>query len=162
MRSVYSVAFAPDGKTIATHSQDDTLRILNSQMGRTTYPGVLKDTVRLRDVNTGDLIHTFTGYTSSVRSVAFRPDRQTIVSGSEDNTVRLWDANTGNLARTLTEHTDMVNSVAFSPDGKTIVSESNGTIRLWDANTGNLVRTPPGHAYAVSSVAFSPEWKDAR
>jgi hypothetical protein len=72
------------------------------------------------------------GHTSSVKSVAFSPDGQTIVSGSGDNTVRLWKLDGTPLGNPFTGHTYSVNSVAFSPDGQTIVSGSNDkTVRLW-------------------------------
>ena len=86
---------------------------------------------------TGTLTRTLTGHTGLVRSVAFSPDGNTIVSGSgsliiDDTTVRLWDARKGELIRTLTGHTHWVNSVSFSPDGNTLASGSDdGTILLW-------------------------------
>ena len=93
---------------------------------------------RLWDAHTGTLIHTLTEHTSSVLSVAFSPDGNTIATASGDETVRLWDARKGTLIHTFTEHTDDVGSVAFSPDGNTVASGSRDkTIRLWDARPGN-------------------------
>ena len=80
----------------------------------------------------GMLIHTLTGHTDDVYSMAFSPDGNKIASGSHDNTFRLWDAQMGMLIRTLTGHTDVVSSVAFSPDGNTIATGSHdGTVLLW-------------------------------
>ena len=110
---VNSVAFSPDGGTIASGSSDDT--------------------IRLWDARTGAHIRTLTGHTSTVYSVAFSPDGTTIASGSgewgsDDNTIRLWDASTGTHIRTLTGHTSTVLSVAFSPEGGTIASGSGGVM----------------------------------
>ena len=110
---VVSVAFNPDGRTLASGSYDNT--------------------IRLWDANIGKHLHTLTGHTDVVLSVAFSPDGQTLASGGDDETVRLWDATTGRYLHTLTAHTDQVNSVAFSPDGNTLASGSDdGTVLLWE------------------------------
>ena len=72
------------------------------------------------------------GHTSSVESVAFSPDGQTIVSSSRNGTVRLWDTEGNPIGEPFTGHTSGVYSVAFSPDGQTIASGSfDDTVRLW-------------------------------
>ncbi|MDE0427730.1 MAG: dockerin type I domain-containing protein [Candidatus Poribacteria bacterium] len=101
---------------------------------------------------------TLTGHTSSVYSVAFSPDGQTIASGSGDNTIRFWDVNTATEIKKLIGHTDSVYSVAFSPDGQTIASGSfDNTIRLWNVTTGAEIKKLIGHTDWVWDVAFSPD-----
>ena len=107
----------------------------------------------------GEHKQTLGGHTSSVDSLAYSPDGNTLASGSSDNTIRLWDATTGKHKHTLEGHTDWVLSVAFSPDGLTLASGGgwwDNTIRLWDAVTGEHKQTLEGHTGPVNSLVYSP------
>jgi len=93
-------------------------------------------------------LRTFQGHTSSVMSVAFAPDGNSILSGSGDGTLKLWNTNTGEIIRTFQGHTVNVYSVAFAPDGNTALSGSNdNTLKLWNVKTGEVIRTFQGHKY---------------
>jgi len=146
---IFSVAFSPDGKLLASGgSYSDT-------------------TIKLWDISTRQVVRTITGQDGTIRSVAFSPDGKLLASGSEDMTVKLWDVATGQKLHTLEGHTDWVTSVAFSPDGKLLASASwDHSVKLWDAATGKVVRTLSGHANTDGesieasggySAAFSPD-----
>ncbi len=141
---VGSVAFSPNGRTLASGSWDGA--------------------VILWDVTTGEHKHTLTGHTNYVDSIAFSPDGNTLASGSWDGAVILWDAMTGDRKSTLTGHTAGVSnpgaSVAFSPDGHTLASRGwDGAyiVILWDVTTGQHKHTLTGHTGWVNSIAFSPD-----
>jgi WD40 repeat protein len=125
---VYDIALSPDGKTLASASADNT--------------------VRLWDVSTGECLKTFTGHTNQVCAIAFSllsrnsPYQGLLASGGYDQTVKLWDVSTGSCLRTLTGHTDEIWSVAFSPDNQILASGcADETVRLWDVSTGKCLKT---------------------
>ncbi len=155
----WCVSFSPDGKTLAMGNVDQLSHTKNTQH--------IRETVQVRNAQTGNLISTFTGHTDSVRSISFSPDGKTIASGSWDKTARVWNAQTGNLISTFatgtsisTELESRINDVCFSPDGKTVVSAcANNTVRLFDSNTGQHLKTfmRGGGAGEAVSVSFSPD-----
>jgi WD40 repeat protein len=111
-----SVAFAPDGKSLAIAVYDHTAKLLNAA--------------------TGQLQASLQGHTKEVRGVAFSPDGKTLASAAWDKTIRLWDVATRQPRLTLIGHKDRVFSVAFSSDGKLLVSAGEDAARLWETATG--------------------------
>lgn len=104
------------------------------------------------------LVGILVGHGDQVRSAAFSPDGQRIITASVDRTARIWDAMTGRQTLVLTGHTAGVTAAAFSPDGRRVVTASrDNTARIWDAVTGRQLLLIRGHAQGLRSAAFSAD-----
>ena len=137
--SVLSVAFSPDGKTLA-HSDD-------------------RGWIGVRQVADGKQLLAFKAHSNWVFSVVFSPDGQTLASGGLDRTVKIWDVNTGECLQCLQAHTGGggISAVALTPDGRILASSSSDqTVKLTDLRLGECFMSLEGHSDIVRAIAFSP------
>jgi WD40 repeat protein len=139
-----AVAFAPDGKRLATAAGDYHKRNVNGE-------------VKLWDAATGKLLFTLPSSTGPVFSVAFAPDGETVASAGTGGTVHLWDAATGKEQAPLRSPKGAGYGLAYAPDGKTLAVSLIDTVQLWDVTTRQKKGLLEGHLDEVECVTFSPD-----
>jgi hypothetical protein len=181
---IFSMAFSPDGRRLASGGDDRVVRawdlerpdtpprelrghtdwvraVAFSPDGRRLASGGDDGVVRAWDLDRPDTPpRELRGNTGGVNTVAFSPDGRRLASGGDDRVVRAWDLDRPDTPpRELRGHTGGVYAVAFSPDGRRLASGgSDGVVRAWDLDRPD---TPPrelrGHTGGVIAVAFSPD-----
>ena len=132
---VSTLAFSPDGKTLAVSGADKT--------------------VRLWDAATGKERRVLASHAARVWSVAFSPDGRTLVSGTE-GTIRLWDAATGKELRRLRGLGGPITSLVTSPDGRQLATASADTLSIFDLATGKRMASLPGGG-PITCLTYSPD-----
>ena len=151
--TVNALAFTTNGGTLASGSDDKTIRlwdtstgteILNMPSGKIHALAFSMDgkilasinsafSIQLWDVGTGSQLTSIEGQNNYGNVLAFSTNSKILACGSRDGTIRLWDVATGNKLSTLKGHVDWVYALMFSPDGNTLASgSSDGAIFLWN------------------------------
>ena len=177
---VLSIAFSPDGQTLAVGGEDRSIGLWRS--------------------SDGHLAHTLEKHTDSVQTVVFSPNGQLLAAGSDDRTIRIWQLN-GNApiqaahnlqhnaaclcfspdgsmlaaggwgskvaiwqieegcpTEKITFATSFVHSLDFNQDSTLLAAGCyDGTVRIWDVQHRQLLRVLEVHNTFVLSVAFSPD-----
>jgi WD40 repeat protein len=151
-KSIYSVAFSPNGQTLATAHDDGTIKLWSRN---------------------GSLLKSLPNHICPVHRVVFSPNGKMLVSTGNDATVKQWNATNGQLIRTLSiskivrrtrkecdpNDKDWLLNVAWSPQGDKIAAVGRDQkVYLWNAN-GQKLKEFPAHEDYILSVDFSPDGK---
>lgn len=135
---VLSVAFSPDGKTIASGSIDDTLRLWS--------------------VNQARLIRTMQGHAFPIWQVKFSPNGTTLFTGSTDGVIRVWQVSSGILIGSFKGHIGRITGLDVSKDGKWLVSSAEDfTVRIWRLPNGAPVQVIDEGMAGITCVLFTPD-----
>jgi len=179
---IYSLAFSPDGKTLASGGRDGSLGLWDSLTGvrRTAvtisggpvfglsfspdgrhlavtawHPTFANADVWLLDLATGQPCFRFPE-PGQATCLAYSPDGTTLATAGADQLISLWDVPTGRLRTKFTGHTGVIWSLAWSPDGHRLATAGwDGSVRVWDVthnHEGDALSTG-----ANFSAAFAPD-----
>jgi WD40 repeat protein/tRNA A-37 threonylcarbamoyl transferase component Bud32 len=142
---VTAVTIRPDGRTLASGSSDKTIKLWN--------------------LATGDILHTFagrslwfgSGHTDRITALLFTSDGHTLVSSSDDGTVKFWDIVKPKLLKTLPGHEWGISAIALSQTSEILaVGSGDGLITLWHPDTQELAERLTKHQEQISGLVLSP------
>ena len=140
---VNSVSWSPDGKLIATTS-DDARTIVWDTMSTSAQPYPIVATINLNS-------------DSAAKTASWSTDGSTLAIGGDDGKLRLWSRATLKTASMARFRTGPVHALSWRPDGKTIASADHSGITLWNVAHRAVSSTLHGHRGAVQAVAFHPD-----
>lgn len=164
-QDVRSVAFSPDGKTLASVSIDGTIKLWDLAKGQTrqtlkadTAPGEMvysllaispdgeilasnsgsTGSIEIWNLKSGKLVHKVQAQTAGVAAIAISPNGEILATGSPDGTIQLWNLPGGTQMKSFSLHIGSVQALAISPNGQTLATGfQNGSIKLSPLNPGN-------------------------
>ncbi|MEO6588828.1 MAG: caspase family protein [Pyrinomonadaceae bacterium] len=135
-RSVLSVVFSPDNKSVASGSFDNTIKIW--------------------EFGTGRELRALDGHTGAVKTLDYSTDGQLLASGGNDKTIRIWDVTSGAEIKSFTVEDGSIEKVAISSDGSKIsAGVSDGKIYVWEVSSGRELFKFTENTAAVTALEFN-------
>ncbi len=178
---IQMVVFSPDGKYLATGSNDNTAKVWEIESGnvKVTFKGHTSSvtcisfspdgkylatgsddkTAKIWSSNSGEIIKTLKEYTSPLLKIAFSSDGKQLISYTEDSVLKIWDLNSEKPTAIFKRRIDKVTSISMSKDGKKLITTSlfDNTIKIWDVFSNKVVNTLQGHTSSILNIAISPD-----
>ena len=167
-RSIWDIAFSPDGRMVATAAMDGIPRGGFGDIPNRPEVEPERGSVRLWDIAKGTEIRRFPVQGCHPRCLAFSPAGTILAGGFSDATIRLYELPTGKELARLDVKGPMQGCLSFSPDGRLLASGTHphatrggdsAAIHLWDVISRKELRQFPAHEQDVSGIAFSPDGK---